>query len=164
MLQSSRVLPASYSARPSPISVSSFPAFESAPIWASQTRASNSAIQARNAFRSSGESFWIRSASFSISLMIATAAIFVHRLYGETPATAASQPATQQRFADGNDWTRASLDEKRTFLFEIANAISVAIGWDERHVPAGQVTFSRRASDGLAGTSLGETATPIRAC
>jgi hypothetical protein len=60
------------------------------------------------------------------------------------------------RFANGNDWQKASLEEKRAFLFGIANAISVALGWDERHVPAGQVTFSRRAGDGLAAITLGE--------
>jgi hypothetical protein len=81
----------------------------------------------------------------------------------QTPASAASTPATQQRFADGNDWTKASVDEKRAFLFGIANAVSVALGWDERHVPANQVTFSRRARDGLAGTSLGEAVNRIDA-
>jgi hypothetical protein len=83
--------------------------------------------------------------------------------HAQTPAPAVSTPATQQRFADGNDWTKASLEEKRAFLFGIANAISVAIGWDERHVPADQMTFSRRARDGLAGTSLGEAVNRIDA-
>jgi hypothetical protein len=75
-------------------------------------------------------------------------------------AQTASPPAAaapQQRFADGNDWTKASVDEKRAFLFGIANALSVGIGWDERHVPASQTTFARRARDGLAHVSLGET-------
>jgi hypothetical protein len=81
----------------------------------------------------------------------------------QTPVPAAPTPTTQQRFADGNDWTKASVDEKRAFLFGITNAISVALGWDERHVPANQVTFSRRARDGLAGTSLGEAVNRIDA-
>jgi hypothetical protein len=81
----------------------------------------------------------------------------------QTPAPAAPTATTQQRFADGNDWTKASVDEKRAFLFGIANAISVALGWDERHVPANQVTFSRRARDGLAGTSLGEAVNRVDA-
>jgi hypothetical protein len=81
----------------------------------------------------------------------------------QTPAPAAPTATTQQRFADGNDWTKASVDEKRAFLFGIANAVSVALGWDERHVPANQVTFSRRARDGLAGTSLGEAVNRIDA-
>lgn len=83
--------------------------------------------------------------------------------HAQTPAPAASTRVTDQRFADGNDWTRASVDEKQAFLFGIANAISVALGWDERHVPADQVTFSRRARDGLAGTSLGEAVRRIDA-
>ncbi len=100
-----------------------------------------------------------------LALLAALALLVVAPFAGhaQTPAPAASTPAAQQRFADGNDWTTASLDEKRAFLFGIANAISVAIGWDERHVPAGQVTFSRRARDGLAGTSLGEAVNRIDA-
>ena len=76
--------------------------------------------------------------------------------HAQTPALSGTTSVTQQRFADGNDWSKASLDEKRAFLFGIANAISVALGWDERHVPASQTTFSRRARDGLGETSLGE--------
>jgi hypothetical protein len=86
----------------------------------------------------------------------------------QTPAAGASTPVapvpvTQQRFADGNDWQKSSLENKRTFVYGIANALSVAIGWDERHVPAGQVTFSRRARDGLAGTTLAEAVDRIDA-
>ena len=86
----------------------------------------------------------------------------------QTPAAGASVPAapvpvTQQRFADGNDWQKSSLEQKRAFVYGIANALSVAIGWDERHVPAGQVTFSRRARDGLAGTTLAEVVNRIDA-
>ena len=100
-----------------------------------------------------------------LALLAALAFLVVGPFVGhaQTPAPTASSPATQQRFADGNDWTKASLEEKRAFLFGIANAISVAIGWDERHVPADQVTFSRRARDGLAGISLGEVVTRIDA-
>lgn len=69
---------------------------------------------------------------------------------------AAQTSGPQQRFANGKDWTSASVEERRAFLFGIANAISVGVGWDERHVPAGQTTFARRAGAGLAGVSLGE--------
>jgi hypothetical protein len=69
---------------------------------------------------------------------------------------AAQTSAPQQRFANGKDWTSASVEERRAFLFGIANAVSVGVGWDERHVPAGQTTFARRAGAGLAGVSLGE--------
>jgi len=68
-LQSGRVLPALYSATASAANSSSFPAFESCSICASQARASNSANHARNAFSSSGVSFAIRSSSFSSSVM-----------------------------------------------------------------------------------------------
>ena len=92
--------------------------------------------------------FWI--AALAASTLIAAAPVAAQTA---APPTA----APQQRFADGNDWNKASLDERRAFLFGIANAISVGIGWDERHVPAGQTTFARRAGAGLAGISLGET-------
>jgi hypothetical protein len=94
---------------------------------------------------------------------VASVAIAASAGHAQTPAFAGNTPVTQQRFADGNDWSKASLDEKRAFLFGIANAISVAIGWDERHVPAAQMTFSRRARDGLGGTSLGEAVNRIDA-
>jgi hypothetical protein len=98
-------------------------------------------------------------------LLSAAALLAVAPLTGtaQAQAPAASTPAPQQRFADGNDWTKASADEKHAFVFGIANAISVALGWDERHVPASQTTFSRRARDGLAGVSLGETVNRVDA-
>jgi hypothetical protein len=71
-------------------------------------------------------------------------------------AAAPAADVAQARFADGNDWTRSSEEQKQAFLYGIANAISVAVGWDARHVPQGQTTFSRRAAAGLGGVSLGE--------
>jgi hypothetical protein len=94
---------------------------------------------------------------FAAALIFATASFAA---WAQAPAAA---PVTQQRFADGNDWQRASPDQKQAFLFGIANAISVAIGWDARHVPENQTTFSRRARDGLAGVSLGEVAQRVDA-
>jgi hypothetical protein len=93
-----------------------------------------------------------------LAAALIAAAPFVVQAQTQAPAS-----ATEQRFANGKDWQEASADEKRAFLFGIANAISVAIGWDDRHVPQGQVTFSRRARDGLAGTSLGEAVARIDA-
>ena len=97
---------------------------------------------------------------------LAALALFVAAPLGgqtQTPAFDTASVGARQRFADGNDWTRASADEKQAFMFGIANAVSVALGWDERHVPADQVTFSRRARDGLAGTTLGEAVIRIDA-
>lgn len=71
-------------------------------------------------------------------------------------AAAPAADVAQTRFADGNDWTRSSEAQKHAFLYGVANAISVAVGWDVRHVPQGQTTFSRRAAEGLGGVSLGE--------
>lgn len=85
------------------------------------------------------------------------AALAAAALIAGSPAVANAQTAaSQQRFANGNDWTSASVAERQAFVFGIANAISVGIGWDERHVPAGQTTFARRAGAGLSGVSLGE--------
>jgi hypothetical protein len=83
------------------------------------------------------------------------AALVASALIIAAPAVAQTS-APQQRFANGKDWNSASVEERRAFLFGIANAISVGVGWDERHVPAGQTTFARRAGAGLAGVSLGE--------
>jgi hypothetical protein len=92
------------------------------------------------------------------------AALAAAALISVAPAAVNAQAAApQQRFANGNDWTGASMEERRAFVFGIANAISVGIGWDERHVPAGQTTFSRRAGAGLAGVSLGEAVRRIDA-
>lgn len=89
-------------------------------------------------------------------MILKVAALAAAALIAAAPV-AAQTPAPQQRFANGSDWNSASVEERRAFLFGIANAISVGVGWDERHVPAGQTTFARRAGAGLAGVSLGET-------
>ena len=86
-------------------------------------------------------------------------AVLVALAFAATPLAATAQPAaavTEQRFADGSDWAQSSGAQKHAFVNGIANALSVGVGWDERHVPAGQTTFSRRARDGLAGASLAE--------
>jgi hypothetical protein len=89
-------------------------------------------------------------AAIAASVMIAIAP--AHAQTAPTPTA-----APQQRLANGSDWINASVEERRAFLFGIANAISVGIGWDERHVPAGQTTYARRAGAGLSGISLGES-------
>lgn len=74
-----------------------------------------------------------------------------------SPATAVKA----QHYANGNDWQRATPQMRHAFLFGVANLLSVAVDWDDRHVPAGQQTFSRRARAGLADTSLGEVSDRI---
>ncbi|HOX89276.1 MAG TPA: hypothetical protein PLN55_06675 [Burkholderiaceae bacterium] len=91
-----------------------------------------------------------------MKMLLKIAALATAALVYAAPASAQTS-APQQRFANGSDWASASVEERRAFLFGIANAISVGVGWDERHVPAGQTTFARRAGAGLAGVSLGET-------
>lgn len=91
-----------------------------------------------------------------MKMLLKFAALLTATLIAAAPV-AAQTSAPQQRFANGSDWNSASVEERRAFLFGIANAISVGVGWDERHVPAGQTTFARRAGAGLAGVSLGET-------
>jgi hypothetical protein len=80
----------------------------------------------------------------------------------QAPANAPTN-APQQRFANGTDWASSSVAEKRAFVFGIANAVSAGIGWDERHIPASQMTFARRIGPGLADTSLGEAVRRIDA-
>lgn len=91
-----------------------------------------------------------------MKMLLKFAALLTATLIAAAPV-AAQTSAPQQRFANGSDWNSASVEERRAFLFGIANAISVGVGWDERHVPAGQTTFARRAGAGLSGVSLGET-------
>jgi hypothetical protein len=86
-----------------------------------------------------------------------------HAQASGAPAPAMSTGVAQTRFANGNDWQKSSVDQKRAFLFGIANAISVAVGWDARHVPEGQTTFSRRAASGLSGVSLAEAVNRVDA-
>lgn len=85
------------------------------------------------------------------------ASVFFTTATATAQTAATSTAAPQQRLANGSDWTNASVEERRAFLFGIANAISVGIGWDERHVPAGQTTYARRIGAGLSGISLGES-------
>jgi hypothetical protein len=91
---------------------------------------------------------------FAAAAALTVAALAAHAQ--TTSSAPAPSGITAQRFANGHDWQKSSVDQKRTFLFGMANALSVAIGWDARHVPEGQMTFSRRARDGLAGTTLDE--------
>ena len=91
-----------------------------------------------------------------MKMLLKFAALLTATLIAAAPV-AAQTSAPQQRFANGSDWNSASVEERRAFLYGIANAISVGVGWDERHVPAGQTTFARRAGAGLSGVSLGET-------
>jgi anti-sigma factor RsiW len=95
-----------------------------------------------------------------VSRLVAAAAVAVSTVAVQAQTqTSAPTPTvmTAQRFANGHDWQKSSPDQKRTFMFGIANALSVAVGWDARHVPEGQLTFSRRAREGLAGTTLDES-------
>lgn len=96
-------------------------------------------------------------ASIAILLAIASPLAAQGKMTPPSPATAVSA----QRFADGNDWQRATPQVRQAFLFGIANLLSVAVDWDDRHVPTGQQTFSRRARTGLGDTSLGEVAAHI---
>jgi len=71
--------------------------------------------------------------------------------------------AFAQRLANGNDWVKSSSDEKRAYLIGIGNAVTVGYDYDARKVPAGQVTFARRAKDGLDGVTIAETVSRIDA-
>jgi len=99
-----------------------------------------------------------------VKLLSMLAALGAGLLIAAAPIAATAQQAgPQQRFANGNDWTTSSVAEKRAFVFGIANAISAGIGWDERHIPASQMTFARRLGPGLSDTSLGEAVRRIDA-
>lgn len=76
-----------------------------------------------------------------------------------TPFTA---PA-QQRLADGKDWVKSSIEEKRAYLIGLGNTVTVGYNYDARKVPAEQVTFTRRAKAGLEGVTLDETVSRVDA-
>lgn len=95
--------------------------------------------------------------SIAILLTLASPLTAQGRITPPSPATA----VMAQHFANGSDWQRATPQMRHAFLFGVANLLSVAVDWDERHVPAGQQTFSRRAKIGLADTSLGEVSDRI---
>ncbi|MGA8056472.1 MAG: hypothetical protein WCA12_21865 [Burkholderiales bacterium] len=69
---------------------------------------------------------------------------------------AAPFAASAQRLADGNDWVKSSIEQKRAYLYGIANAVSVGYEYDARKVPTGQITFARRAEQGLTGVTMAE--------
>jgi hypothetical protein len=112
--------------------------------------------------------FMQRRGGYDVKLLSMLSALAAGALIAAAPIAAtaqqtAAQAGPQQRFANGTDWASSSVAEKRAFVFGIANAISAGIGWDERHIPASQMTFARRLGPGLADTSLGEAVRRIDA-
>lgn len=71
--------------------------------------------------------------------------------------------ASAQRLANGNDWVKSSPEEKRAYVIGIGNAVAVGYDYDARKVPPGQITFARRAKDGLDGVTLADTVKRIDA-
>lgn len=103
----------------------------------------------------------VRPLMASIAILLAT--LLPLPIQAKTPPPSPAAAVSAQRFANGDDWQRATPQTRQAFLFGIANLLSVAVDWDDRHVPAGQQTFSRRARTGLGDTSLGEVAARIDA-
>lgn len=66
------------------------------------------------------------------------------------PATAYAQT---RALADGRDWQRSTMEERRAYLIGVSNAISVGARYDSRKAP-GQDTFATRAQAGLVGAQL----------
>jgi hypothetical protein len=80
------------------------------------------------------------------------------RLLAVLLVTAALAPATAyaqaRALADGRDWQRSTLEQRRAYLIGVSNTISVGARYDTRKAP-GQDTFATRAQTGLAGAQLG---------
>ncbi|MFQ2101776.1 hypothetical protein [Aeromonas sanarellii] len=100
-------------------------------------------------------------ASLAILTAIQIAVVVPLPAQAKTASPSPATAVTAQQFANGNDWQRATPQMRQAFLFGMANLLSVAVDWDDRHVPADQQTFSRRARVGLADVSLGEVAARI---
>jgi hypothetical protein len=71
-------------------------------------------------------------------------------------ATLVSQPAAPlapaHRLVDGNDWQKASMQERRAYLVGVSNVISVGARYDTKK--GSTDTFAVNAQKGLAGTEF----------
>lgn len=69
-------------------------------------------------------------------------------------ATVFSASAEAQQLIDGNDWTRASAEQRYAYVAGISDVISAGASYEQRHVPQTQVTFMRQAQTGLGSTTI----------
>lgn len=65
----------------------------------------------------------------------------------------AAAHAQARALADGRDWQRSTMEERRAYLIGVSNTISVGARYDTKKAP-GQDTFATRAQTGLAGAQL----------
>jgi len=65
-----------------------------------------------------------------------------------------SAPAGAQQLINGNDWTRASAEQRYAYVAGISDVISAGVSYEQRHVPQTQMTFMRQAQTGLGSTTI----------
>jgi hypothetical protein len=69
-------------------------------------------------------------------------------------ATAAYAVNAEMRLPDGNDWAKSSEREHLAYILGLSNTLSVGYISYEKNLPGNKKTFTHRAVEGLAGTSV----------
>lgn len=69
-------------------------------------------------------------------------------------ATATSLPAHAQKLRNGNDWMRASEEQRRAYMAGVSDMISAGARYDERNASNSPRTFARDAQTALAATTM----------
>lgn len=63
-------------------------------------------------------------------------------------------PAHAQKLRDGNDWMRASEEQRLAYMAGVSDMISAGARYDERNASAAPRTFLRQAQTALGGTTM----------
>jgi hypothetical protein len=69
-------------------------------------------------------------------------------------AVASPGAAQSVKLADGNDWQRSSMAERRAYLVGIANTLAIGNAYETKKLPGQDQTFIRQAVKTLQGTTL----------
>jgi hypothetical protein len=71
-------------------------------------------------------------------------------------AAAACAVNAEVKLPDGNDWAKSTEREHIAYILGLSNTLSVGYIADEKRLPGNKNTFSHRAVEGLADTSVEE--------
>lgn len=71
--------------------------------------------------------------------------------------------ATDVTLPNGNDWKRATGQERLAYVTGFSNALSLGYVSDEKHLPGNRETFTHRVAAGLSGTTIEKGVTLIDA-
>ena len=68
--------------------------------------------------------------------------------------TIAPSHALAQKLRDGNDWMRASEEQRMAYMAGVSDMISAGARYDQRNAPNAPRTFLRHAQTALANTTM----------